>query len=467
MENEGLNNKLNDYVSKDYLPMHMPGHKRNPSLIDPSLNADITEIDGFDNFHHTKGVISNIKTLAASVYDVREAFISVNGSTGLILSAILAAASVSPYRKAIVAANCHISVWRALELAHITPVIVNPETSEMPFYGPVNPDDIELLLKENQEYAFVILTSPTYEGILSDTDSIYSVTTKYNVPLIIDSAHGAHFGLSKFFPAKAAGDLIITSIHKTLNAPTGTAVMLVNKYLASPYILSHYISLTTTTSPSYILMSGIDKCIRTLSETPELLDSWGSNVNKTRVGLIAMLKKLSLYNPKNYSYDPSKIIIMTNGFMSGYDLAKLLREEYKIEVEASFPDYIIAMTGIGDTLMSLVRFSEAILKIDESLSGYKLEAYSKIYSPYKPELVMAFEEAIKGRSRIFPVDIAAGNISAEYIFAYPPGVPLIFPGEKITTEKISALTKLHEEGATIVIDPMRKYSGEIRVKVDI
>lgn len=463
---EGLNNKLNEYIKQDYLPMHMPGHKRNPAFIEPDFAKDITEIDGFDNFHHSDGLIENIKVNAAKAWDVQKAYISVNGSTGLILSSILALSASSNAKKAIVASNCHISVWHALELSGIEPVIINPSTIDMPFYGPVNPGEIEDLLKEDSNYAFVILTSPTYEGIVSDTDSIHAVTTKYNVPLIIDSAHGAHLGLSEFFPKKASGDIVINSIHKTLNAPTGTAVMLCSGSAAESSLLDHYLSLTTTTSPSYVLMSGIDKCIETISDKT-IIDKWGSDVQKLRTELKSSLKKLSLYEPANLIYDTSKIVVMTNGLISGIKLASVLREEYKIEVEASFPDYIIAMTGIGDTLTSLLRFNEAIKDIDSKLGDEIVLERETLYTPSKPLMVLPFAQAIKGESELCLIKDAVAKVSAEYIFAYPPGVPLIFPGERITREKAETLESLYEKGASIVIDPKRKYSGEIRVKVDI
>lgn len=466
MEYEGLNNKLNEYIKQDYLPMHMPGHKRNPAFIESDFAKDITEIDGFDNFHHSDGFIENIKINAAKVWDAQKAYISVNGSTGLILSSILALSASSTAKKAIVASNCHISVWHALELSRIEPVIINPSAIDMPFYGPVNPGGIEDLLKEDSNYAFVILTSPTYEGIVSDTDSIHAITTKYNVPLIIDSAHGAHLGLTKFFPKKASGDIVINSIHKTLNAPTGTAVMLCFGAVAENNLLDHYLSLTTTTSPSYVLMSGIDKCIETISDNT-LIDKWGSDVQKLRQGLISSLKKLSLYEPSDLIYDTSKLIVMTNGFISGIKLASVLREEYKIEVEAAFPDYIIAMTGIGDTLPSLLRFKKAIEDIDSKLDDNTALERETLYTPSKPLMVLPFAQAIKGESSLCLIEDAIDKVSAEYIFAYPPGVPLIFPGERITKEKLNAVISLYEKGASIVVDPKRKYSGEIRVKVDI
>ncbi len=463
---EGLNNRLNEYIKQDYLPMHMPGHKRNPAFIEPDFAKDITEIDGFDNFHHSDGLIETIKTNVAKVWGATKAYISVNGSTGLILSSILALSASSPSKKAIVASNCHISVWHALELSGITPTIINPSLVDMPFYGPVDPESIENLLKEDSDYAFVILTSPTYEGIVSDTDSIHAITTKYNVPLIIDSAHGAHFGLSKFFPKKASGDIVINSIHKTLNAPTGTAVMLVSDALAEENLLDHYLSLTTTTSPSYVLMSGIDKCIETVSNNV-LTDKWGFDVQKLRKGLNLSLKKLSLYEPVDLVCDTSKIIIMTNGYISGIELASLLRKEYKIEVEAAFPDYIIAMTGIGDNLTSLLRFSDALKNIDAKLESRNDTNKETLYTPSNPVMVMPFNEAIKGKNELCPLMDSINKVSSEYIFAYPPGVPLIFPGERITKEKAETLKSLYEKGASIVVDPKRKYSGEIRVKVDI
>ena len=226
---EKLYRKLEEYSRSDYYPFHMPGHKRNPASVrgEFPLERDITEIEGFDNLHHPEDLLLEAQQNVAKLYGTRESFYSVNGSTAALLAAISAA--VPRNGQILVARNCHKAVYHAIYLRNLKPAYIYPQMdSEWWINGGIFPDKVERCLAENPEIQAVLITSPTYDGVVSDVKEIAEIAHKYGVPLIVDEAHGAHFHFSNYFPASAAelgADLVIQSFHKTLPAMTQTAVL--------------------------------------------------------------------------------------------------------------------------------------------------------------------------------------------------------------------------------------------------
>lgn len=445
---EELHKRLDEYIRSGALPMHMPGHKRNPAFTDTP--GDITEIEGFDNLHSPQGIIRDIETKASGIYGAADAFISVNGATGLIFAAIHAATFRG--EKILVASNCHISVWHAIETSGLIPVIIDPETDEdTGAFGKVSPEALEEALKAG-DINTAVITTPTYEGVISDTEKLYGICRRYGCTLIADESHGAHFGVcgNTKFPSSAHADMVIKSLHKTMASPTQTAVMLIYGDLPFKDLIRHYLAVSTSTSPSYILMSGISSAL-THTDTDAFFDI----VSEGRSALSA-LKKLRLYDKADT--DPSKFVILTDGYISGYELSDRLREGYGIEVEASFPAYIIAMTGIGDTRDSLKRFTGALIDIDRSL-GERSEGPVNISYPAGKDrrFMLGIEDAVRSERALVSADKAEGRMSAEYLFAYPPGIPVLIPGEVITEDALKAI----RDASHIKTDPFRDYDGSL------
>ncbi len=457
---EDLIQKLHDLRVSNTLPMHMPGHKRNPTSAPYGIpySSDITEIDGFDNLHSPEGVIRGIELKAASLWAADDAFISVNGATALIQSAILS--STVRGDKILIASNCHISVWHALEIGGLKPVIAEPGTKEeYPFVLQIDPETIRTALRKDPDIRAVVITSPTYEGIMSDTAAIHKITSDAGVILIVDEAHGAHLGVKDqtLFPASASGDIVIKSVHKTLNAPTQTAVMLIRGDRADKRLIRHYLSINESTSPSYLLMAGLEHALNTADT-----DSLYKNARAGRDSL-GKLEHLKLFACDGY--DISKFVILTEGYISGFDLADLLRKEFLIEIEAAFPTYIIAMTGTGDTAASIKRFTDAILAIDSSLSERIYAAGTSELKPVPRRSKLPVEKAVKSPSVSVTFDEAAGAVSAEYLFAYPPGIPLLIPGQEITEELIGIIEDMTAAGSSLKTEPYRTWDGTL-LKVD-
>ena len=226
---ERLYKKLESYGQSDYYPFHMPGHKRNraSSADDFLFERDITEISGFDNLHHAEGILKEAQEYAAQIYGTKKCFFSVNGSTAALLAAV--SASVNKGGKILVARNCHKAVYHALYLRELQPVYIYPhEDPKLGINGGISPGRVEMYLAENPDIQAVLITSPTYDGIVSDVARIAEIAHRYGVPLIVDEAHGAHFRFSDYFPVSAAqlgADVVINSVHKTLPCLTQTGVI--------------------------------------------------------------------------------------------------------------------------------------------------------------------------------------------------------------------------------------------------
>ncbi|MBO4242553.1 MAG: aminotransferase class I/II-fold pyridoxal phosphate-dependent enzyme [Clostridiales bacterium] len=450
---EDLKTKLDGYIKSDVLPMHMPGHKRNPGFT--GSKGDITEIEGFDNLHSPKGVIRDLEKKAADIYGADDAFISVNGATALIFAAIHA--STFRGEKILVSSGCHISVWHAIETAGLVPVLTDPISDVTT--GAFEGLDHRAFIKAIEENGIntAVITTPTYEGLITDTKDLYKRCRQLGCTLIVDESHGAHFGVkgNSKFPETSEGDIVIKSLHKTMASPTQTAVMLTKKDLPFKYLIRHYLAVNESTSPSYILMSGIASAL-THTDTDAFFDI----VKEGRKALTG-LNKLRLY--ERADMDPSKFVILTEGYLTGYELADRLRKEYRIEVEASFPSYIIAMTGMGDTPETIKRFTDSLLAVDGKLGDRNGTTADTFYPEAAGrKFMLSIENAVKSEKAVTEIKKAEGKMSGEYLFAYPPGVPILIPGEVITGASIKAI-----EGASYLkTDPFRDFDGTL-LTVDI
>ena len=267
MENMDILAKLEEYSKAGYVPMHMPGGKRNSEFASTSA-LDITEIDGFDNMHNAEGIIKNASERAARLYGADKTLMLVNGSTAGILSAVCGATRRKG--KIIVARNCHVSVYNALIMAQLEPVYVIPEVDqETGIYRGLTLEQIRKCVEANADAQAVIITSPTYEGIVSEVREIAGYLYEKRIPLIVDEAHGAHFKFSGEFPesaVEAGADLVINSIHKTLPALTQTALLHISGNYVDYDKVERFWNIYQTTSPSYILMASIDRCMGIIEE---------------------------------------------------------------------------------------------------------------------------------------------------------------------------------------------------------
>jgi len=376
-----LYDKLRKYADSDAYPMHMPGHKRNGSFMPQGLpyDIDITEIHGFDDLHDPQTVLLETAILAAGLYGSREAFLLINGTTVGILAAIGAHAKRG--EKILAVNNCHWSTPNAAALFGLEIFYIDTEIDEMTTVPcSVSPAAIRSALEKNTGIKLVIITSPTYEGILSDIESIADVVHDAGCILVVDSAHGAHLGFSDDFPQCAVtsgADIVVVSLHKTLPALTQCSLLHICSERADSGKTKELLSILQTSSPSYILMASIDYCLRSIkSDKEKFFEEYRQNLFYF-YDCIQNLRNLSvLYpgksssSPQFFDHDPGKIVIITkNTGIDGETLAGLLRNKYKIEVERIFENYVIAMTSICDSAEGFKRLAEALCAIDVCVEG--------------------------------------------------------------------------------------------------
>ena len=417
--------------------MHMPGHKRNIEMLGNSLpyEIDITEIDGADDLHDPEdgGIIGSLCEKYASLYRAKSAHPLVNGSTCGILAGIKTL--TRPGDSVIVARNCHKSVWHAIELGSLCPTcILPPIIEEHGICGAITPAAVEEAFEKAPNASAVILTSPTYEGVISDIPAISQVCQKHGTALFVDAAHGAHLGFSDDFPDFPRGaDIAVTSLHKTLPALTQTALGLVfNEKYSAPF--ARNLGIFETSSPSYILMSSIAKCADILSDCKVIFENYRAMLDDFYTS--TKPEKLSLIRTD----DIGKISISTrNTSFTGSSLAEELRSRFHIEPEMVHSDYLLCMTSICDTRENLRALSEAITELDAEAEYSSEKAYPSFITEL-PTAEIPLCSAVLG-------DIPDGSeISNAYVWVYPPGIPLLLPGERITKEIKNHLEMLKKSG---------------------
>ena len=467
--------KLKNYSDSDYYAFHMPGHKRNLDLMDGTspYRIDITEIDGFDDLHHAEGILRDAQERAARVYQADETHFLVNGSTVGIISAILGTTEKGD--SILVARNCHKSVYHAIYLNELDPVYLYPKfDTEQGLSTEIDAADVQKALEEHPKIRAVMIVSPTYDGVVSDIEKIAEIVHAKGCPLIVDEAHGAHFGFDPYFPKSAniyGADLVINSLHKTLPALTQTALLHVNGDMVNRRKVKQYLDMLQTSSPSYILMASIDACIGMLEETLEtqsdarsdykyknIFSEYANRIEALRKDL-KRLKYLKIIQTDNTDrYDRSKFVIsVKHAPMSSHELYEILLHRYHLQMEMLAGTYVLAMTTVGDTQEGLDRLRDALLEIDKEIDtrqGRPAAIETDLpLSGRQPALekVWTIAEAVNRRDKIQKrsFEDSIGCISVEYAYLYPPGSPLIVPGERITKEAVEILHWYQEHDFSI------------------
>lgn len=498
---EGLLEQLQEYSRSDAYPLHMPGHKRRMSHFEDPFAIDITEIDGFDNLHHAEGVLLEAQRRAAKLYGAEETYYLINGSTCGILAAV--SACVRRGGRLLMARNCHKAAYHAAFLNGLHVSYLYPEMDwERGIYGSITPEAVEAALadlqkevpasqvaqpgEEDGRIAAVLLTSPTYDGVGSDIRSIAEVVHQAGAVLIVDGAHGAHFGMHPYFPQHAlaeGADIVINSLHKTLPSLTQTALLHIRGDLVDRKKLKRYLGIYESSSPSYVLMAGMDACVRLLMQQGDrLFDVFVQRLEKLRTAL-GKMKALRLVEGRQlscavWSYDASKVLIATDrSRLDGPQLAQILREKYRLEAEMAAPQYVTAILTVSDTQEGFERLEHALLEIDGELSAENRErsgnreTFGSSMEPVRTDLwryneeVFTMEETEDMQQETAALDESGGRVSAEFVYLYPPGIPLLAPGERISGALLQDIRHFRKQGLTL--QGLDDYKAEqIRVVIE-
>lgn len=441
-----LKNTLIDYQKKGMYPFHMPGHKRNMADVSDCYQIDMTEVDGVDDLHDPDGPILEEQKKIAELYGADESYILVGGSTVGNLSAIYATACEGD--KVLIPRNSHKSVYNALTLRHCNVSYIDAEINDDGIYEPVKVSDIREAVEKEPDIKVVMITSPTYEGYHSDIKAISDLCHEKNLILIVDQAHGAHLGMHEEFKNSSAkyADITIMSLHKTLPALTQTAVLNIKGERVDSRKVREALDIFETSSPSYVLMNSVSECIDILESKRELFQQYVDNLNAF-YHECEHLKHLALVTDESEKKDPGKIIISTKKTnISGVTLARMLREQYLIETELSSFTYVIAMTSIMDTRDGFERLAKALKEIDERL----VDDVQKVpRTGIRPQKAMELYQAKSGRESLVKLTEAKSLVSSGMICIYPPGAPIVVPGEIITEEAIGLIETAQAEGLHI------------------
>ncbi|HHW47801.1 MAG TPA: aminotransferase class I/II-fold pyridoxal phosphate-dependent enzyme [Clostridiaceae bacterium] len=457
--NAPLYQSVRKYAASKPVPFHMPGHKLGRGLPDDVgrelLSLDVTEIPGMDNLHAPEGVIREAQELAAKAFGADKTYFLVNGSSSGIHAMIMALCK--PGDKLIVSRDCHKSVIAAMILAGVRPVYVLPEfNSDFAISETVDVLKLTKAIELNPDAAGVLITRPNYYGICSDVERIAKVVHSRNMVLMVDEAHGAHLGFSSCLPKsamEAGADICVQSAHKTLPALTQGAYLHVKSRKVDIDRLEFFLDLLQTTSPSYIIMSMLDiaRCIMD-EKGAGLLKKLLAGINslETLIDECPGMRLLKEKDIRGGSLDKTRMVINLKEFgRTGYETEKILRDTYNIQVEMSDFYNIVCITTVADEAAELE--SLGISLADLSASFRKKEPLPDKYAKKMqlPEQAMELKDIKNAKCTKLPLSKAAGRISRSIVTPYPPGIPLVCPGEIIMEETVEYVYNIIEFGGKV------------------
>ncbi|MRH41893.1 aminotransferase class I/II-fold pyridoxal phosphate-dependent enzyme [Aquibacillus halophilus] len=457
---------LLDHASKNPVQFHIPGHKKGIGMDptfrsfigDNALSIDLINIQPLDDLHHPQGMIKQAQELAAEAFGADYTFFSVQGTSGAIMTMVLSVCG--PGDKIIVPRNIHKSVTTAIIFSGATPIFIHPEVDEnLGISHGITPASVEKALQAHPDAKGVLVINPTYFGIAADLRRIVDISHTYNVPVLVDEAHGIHIHFHEDLPIsamQAGADLAATSVHKLGGSLTQSSVLNLKEGLVSHERVQSVLSMLTTTSTSYILLASLDTARKQLAiNGRHLIDQTILLANKTRAAInkiphLYCVGSEILGSGATYNYDPTKMIVSVKNLgMTGYDAEVWLRENYNIEVELSDLYNILCIVTPGDTDREVNILVDALFKLAGDQEITATEKTIEVTVPDIPLLAFSPREAFYADTEIINMSDSAGRISAESIMVYPPGIPIFIPGEIITKENIDYINQNLKAGLPV------------------
>ena len=448
---EQLYDKLREYAKGDDYPLHMPGHKRRTfgALPESLFSMDITEIPDFDDLHAPKGVLKELEERVAKLYGADESFVLVNGSTCGILSALSCALPEGGHL--LMARNCHKSAYHAaylrkLRLTYLMP----PVLAGFGICEGISPKQVEEALAKDPTIQAVLIVSPTYEGRISPIREIAEVVHGHGKILIVDEAHGAHL-LSRN-SCQAGADLVIHSVHKTLPAMTQTALLHVNGERVDRERLRRFLRIYQSSSPSYVLMASVDNAIAMIEQDGErLFHEFYENFTRMTDALSACKHFKILAAKREVGQDLGKLLIHAgDSGLTGQQIYDTLREKYHLQLEMAAGEYCLAMFTIGDTAEGFERTTKALLEMDRAVeTRIGTEADAPVLHSSNPDIIMSLNEAWDAPYEEVPLSACEGHVAAEFVNLYPPGTPIVAPGEAFTKKIQEDILRAQAQGLSL------------------
>ena len=490
-----LLDQIEIYSREGAYPFHMPGHKRNVKGAAPFFaqwfERDLTEIPGTDDLHAPEGILKEAQDRAAVLYGARQSFFLVNGSTAGVLAAI--SATVSKGGTILMQRASHRSAYHAVLLRDLKVRYLYGRQAECKKAGNiglgVDTEEVREAVERDPRIEAVFLTSPSYDGFSSDVSGIAAYLHTRNIPLIVDAAHGAHLGFSEHFPKSAlqcGADAVVMSVHKTLPAPTQTALLHLGSDRVSAERIQRFLSVYQTSSPSYLLMAAIDDCVDRVAK-------WDASVwqdfyerRKQLSDRLHRLKQTGIWDcfgrscvpgledaqaeeiPQRDMPEPGKLLVFAQDGKSGVALGEWLASE-GVQCEMALPAYVLLICTVCDTEEGYEKLAETLEKLDrkpetiyhgravcENSDANRSEEAEvsviredHLHGNTAEDAEMTIAEAAELPAEKIRLSEAEGHISAGFVSVYPPGQPLLVPGERITERKVKELEELLQQGAAV------------------
>ncbi|WP_294412323.1 aminotransferase class I/II-fold pyridoxal phosphate-dependent enzyme [uncultured Ruminococcus sp.] len=441
------------------VPFDVPGHKRGRGnmeltefLGEDCMNVDVNSMKPLDNLCHPVSVIKDAEMLAAEAFGAANAFFMVGGTTSAVQSMIMYACKEGD--KIIMPRNVHRSAINAMILTGAVPVYVNPDVNhQLGIALGMSVSQVEQAIRDNPDAKAIMINNPTYYGICSDLQRITDLAHEHGMLVLVDEAHGTHFYFGENFPitAMAAGaDCASVSMHKSGGSLTQSSFLLMGKNINADY-MRQVINLTQTTSASYLLLSSLDISRKRLAlggreifaQTVEMAEYARSEINEIG-GYYAYSREL-INGDSIYDFDVSKLSIYTLPIgLAGIEVYDLLRDEYDIQIEFGDIGNVLAYISVGDRKRDIERLISALAEIKRRFG--KSSAHMLTQEYISPVVTETPRKAFYAPKRSLPLEEAAGHVCSEFVMCYPPGIPILAPGELITPEIIEYIRYAKEKG---------------------
>ena len=451
--NTPIFNYLKNYTDTNPVSFYMPGHKHGrgfpQEFLDYAVKIDTTEIPGSDNLHFPETIIKEAQDLTAELFGADKSFFIINGSTCGIQASILTLCTRGD--KFIIGRNCHKSVISALILAGAIPVFVSPEyDEEFGVSAQISPRSIEKALAENPDSKGVLITSPNFYGVCSDIREISKICHKHGVPLVVDEAHGPHLKFHSGLPESAmegGADICIQSAHKTLLALTQSSFLHLRSNLVDAALLKHYLVMIQSTSPSYILMASLDIAREIVATKGEkLLGELLENINDFK----AKMKNLPKLSIADKNADPTRLVIHSRKLgITGFELDRQLRTRFNVQPELCDLYNVVFITTMDNIKADFDALFNALRTIHEENKTRAELPLKNMRLDEIPERAFLPADAFRMKNERIPLSDSLGRVSTATIVPYPPGIPVLCPGEKISAHSIEYIKMILDLGGNV------------------
>lgn len=454
---------LTEFRRNRVVPFDVPGHKRgrgNPELVKllgkQCVELDVNSMKPLDNLCHPISVIKEAEELAAEAFGAAKAFLMVGGTTSAVQTMVLTACKSG--EKIILPRNVHRSVINALVINGATPIYVNPDVDKkLGIALGMKISQVEKAIEENPDAVAILVNNPTYYGICSNLKKIVEIAHAHNMLVLVDEAHGTHFYFGENMPisAMAAGaDMSSVSMHKSGGSLTQSSFLLAGPNVSPGYI-RQVINLTQTTSASYLLMASLDISRRNLAlkgkEAFAMVSSIAEYARKeiNKIGGYYAYGKELINGDSIYDFDTTKLTVFTLDIgLAGIEVYDLLRDEYDIQLELGDIGNVLAYISIGDRMREVERLVSALYDIKRLYSKDRSGLFDHEY--INPLVVLTPKEAFYAdKEEMIPIKETVGRICTEFVMSYPPGIPILAPGERITQEIIDYILYAKEKGCSL------------------